>query len=158
MTPKFTIQKATKSDSKAIHYVLKTAFHKYKPYYTKEGYKDTILSPKGIAERLEKMTLYVAVLDNEKIVGTIGWANLNLNEAHIRGMAVLPEYQGTGIASALLRKIEKDIKNMRCSYITLDTTKVLKRAQQFYKNNGYIHTGKVSDFFGMPVFQYAKKI
>ena len=43
-----------------------------------------------------------------------------------------------------------------CKRISLDTTQPLKRAIQFYLQNGYLPSGKVTDFFGMPLFEYVK--
>jgi len=158
LTPKFKIRKAKKEDSQGIYNVLKTAFEKYKSYYTAEGYADTILSLKGVIKRLKKMNLYVAVLFDLKIVGTIGWSKISNEEAHIRGMAVHPDFQGTGIAKELLKMAERDIKRTRFSYITLDTTKVLKRAQRFYEKNGYRRTEEKNEFFGMELYQFCKKL
>ena len=45
-----------------------------------------------------------------------------------------------------------------CSVISLDTTAPLERAIRFYEGNGFQRTGKVTDFFGMPLYEYAKKI
>ncbi|MBD3353149.1 MAG: GNAT family N-acetyltransferase [Candidatus Lokiarchaeota archaeon] len=154
----FSVRKATVEDASAIHEILNAAFEKYRSYYTEEGFADTILSPQGVMERLQKMELYVAVIGNEKIVGTIGWTRITDEEAHIRGMAVHPDYHGTGIATALLKRTEQEIEKAGCNYITLDTTEVLKRAQRFYQKQGYERTGKVSDFFGMPIFEFSKKL
>lgn len=158
MTSNFSVRKATGEDASAIHETLKAAFEEYRNYYTEEGFKDTILSSQGVIKRLQKMELYVAVIDDEKIVGTIGWARITDEEAHIRGMAVHPDYHGTGIATALLKRTEREIEKAGYSYITLDTTEVLKRAQRFYQKQGYEHTGKVSEFFGMPIFEFIKKL
>jgi hypothetical protein len=38
----------------------------------------------------------------------------------------------------------------------LDTTEPLQRAMGFYEKHGYRRSGKVSDFFGMPLVEYQK--
>ena len=43
-----------------------------------------------------------------------------------------------------------------CSLVTLDTTEPLERATRFYEKHGYRLSGRVSEFFGMPLFEYVK--
>ncbi len=73
-------------------------------------------------------------------------------------MAVLPEWQGRGVAEQLLRAVEDHLRSRGCSRITLDTTEPLKRAALFYEKHGYGRSSKVTDFFGMPLFEYVKEL
>lgn len=100
------------------------------------------------------MCVFVAV-SAETIVGTIG-CKANLEEGHLRGMAVLPEWQGTKVASSLLQAAEAELRRAGCKFVTLDTTRPLERAIRFYQRHGFVASGRVSDFFGMELFQYAK--
>lgn len=90
-------------------------------------------------------------------MGTIGGATHGA-DGHLRGMAVLPEWQGTGVASALLAAIEAELEKRGCTASTLDTTEPLARAIGFYAGHGYSPTGRVSDFFGMKLYEYSKKL
>src|SRR5262249_16302573 len=45
-----------------------------------------------------------------------------------------------------------------CVRITLDTTAPLERAVAFYERNGFARTGRVRDFFGMPLHEYGKTL
>jgi hypothetical protein len=38
--------------------------------------------------------------------------------------------------------------------ISLDTTEPLTRAMRLYEKNGFCRSGRVSDFFGMKLFEY----
>ena len=107
---------------------------------------------------MEEMRLFVAVSDAGEIVGTIGYKWIDTEEAHLRGMAVLPEHQGSGIAQRLLQAVESDLRQGTCLHISLGTTKPLKRAASFYERNGYRTSGRVSDFFGMPLVEYTKDL
>jgi [ribosomal protein S18]-alanine N-acetyltransferase len=109
-----------------------------------------------VDERIREMCLFVAVADG-KIVGTIG-CKANSNEGHLRGMAVIPEWQGTQVASALLEAAEAELRRAGCTFVTLDTTRPLARAIRFYQRHGYGASGRVSDFFGMLLFGYAKRL
>jgi ribosomal protein S18 acetylase RimI-like enzyme len=102
------------------------------------------------------MVVLVAVNDAGKIVGTIGCNLVSPEEGHIRGMAVLPEWHGSGVAEQLLMAAETELSARKCRRVTLDTTEPLKRAVRFYEKHGFRATGKVTDFFGMPLFEYAK--
>lgn len=78
--------------------------------------------------------------------------------AHIRGMAVLPAWQGHSIAEHLLRAAERDLVSVGCTHLTLDTTIPLQRAIRFYERIGFVATGRVTDFFGMSLHEYAKPL
>ena len=39
-----------------------------------------------------------------------------------------------------------------------DTTEPLRPAVRFYERNGYRASGRVTDFFGMPIFEYVKRL
>jgi N-acetylglutamate synthase-like GNAT family acetyltransferase len=159
MRKDFIIRKAIDNDANSIHKVLLAAFEEYRHYYTPEGFSDTVMSKRAVIERMKDMKLYVAIDQNKKVIGTIGWQKINNEEAHIRGMAVVPERQGkNGPATNLLHIVEKDARSEGCRLFTLDTTAVLERAQNFYKNQGFKKTGKTGDFFGSTIYEFAKEI
>ncbi len=91
------------------------------------------------------------------IVGTIA-GSLYAAEGHLRGLAVLPAWRGSGLAAKLLHAIEAWLETNGCSRITLDTTLPLAAAMKFYEKNRYWRSGKVSDFFGMPLLEYVKEL
>jgi GNAT superfamily N-acetyltransferase len=93
------------------------------------------------------MTLFVARNDPDEIIGTIGGASRGA-EGHIRGMAMLPSAQGTGVADQLLQAIERYLAEAGCSFVTLDRTGPLTRAVRFYERHGYARSGVISDFSG----------
>jgi ribosomal protein S18 acetylase RimI-like enzyme len=153
----FKIRKAIPQDSKNIHEVVLAAFEEYRRYYSTEGFEDTVMSEELVSERMKNMTIFVAVHKKEKIIGTIGWQKVSDQEGHIRGMAVHPKWQGRNSpASALLQAVEKDAILNKCKFLSLDTTAVLKRAQNFYKKHQFKKTGKTGDFFGSKIFEYIK--
>jgi ribosomal protein S18 acetylase RimI-like enzyme len=148
------VRKATAADAPAILACLAAAFEEYRGQYTPGAFADTVLDPQRLQVRLREMCLFVVVAEGN-VTGTIGYA-LNGREGHIRGMAVLPEWQGKGLPSALLEAAEHELRRKGCEYVTLDTTAPLQRAMRFYEKNGYRATGKVVDFFGMPLYEYSK--
>ncbi|MFX1435656.1 MAG: GNAT family N-acetyltransferase [Promethearchaeota archaeon] len=153
----FEIREATPNDAKGIHEVLLAAFEEYRHFYTPEGFNDTVMSEEAVLERMREMTIYVAIDQRKNIIGTIGWQKINNEEGHIRGMAVLPKWQGMkSPATALLFTVENDAIAKECTFLTLDTTAVLKRARTFYKKHGFVETGKTGDFFNSTIYEYIK--
>jgi N-acetylglutamate synthase-like GNAT family acetyltransferase len=154
----FNIRKASEEDIHGILACLCAAFAPYKDDYTAAAYEDTVLTRDRLSERMQTMTVFVAVTDSGQAVGTIASAVLGNVEGHLRGMAVDPGWHGRGVAGQLLQRAEAELRAAKCSHVTLDTTEYLKRAIHFYERNGYRATGKVTDFFGMPLYEYMKQI
>ncbi len=113
------VRKATPHDSAGILKCLHEAFEPYRGSYTPEAFADTVLTPETLQHRLASMCVVVAVSDSGEIVGTIGCLVVdplgdpkkeNSSEGHIRGMAVLPAWQGTGVAAWLLKTVESELR------------------------------------------------
>ena len=103
------------------------------------------------------MKIFVAQdRSNGAIIGTVACNLVSPEEGHLRGMAVLPTFQGAEIAQQLLERAEAELRAQKCIRITLDTTAPLKRAIRFYRRNGFRPSGRISDFFGMPLYEYVK--
>lgn len=173
-----TVRKAKPSDSQGILECLQEAFEPYRSRYTPEAFLDTTLTAETLQHRLATMSVYVSVNNSGRIVGTIGCQITNPkidndnasqdntgrdkagnnNEGHLRGMAVLPACRGSGVAGYLLNAAESELRDKRCSRITLDTTEPLQPAMRFYEKHGYRRSGRVTDFFGMPLIEYIKTL
>lgn len=150
----FQIRKASKDDEAEILACLAAAFAPYRSEYTPGAFADTVMDEATVQRRIQEMHVIVAV-SKQQIVGTIG-CGVNRKEGHLRGMAVLPQWQGTALASTLLQAAEAEVRNAGCKYVTLDTTLPLQRAIHFYQRHGFVASGRVSDFFGMELFEYKK--
>jgi ribosomal protein S18 acetylase RimI-like enzyme len=151
-----TLRKATLRDMEAVLECLRSAFAPYEHYYTRVAFQDTTLTRESYPLRLQGMAVFVAVDNSDCIVGTIACNVVGNGEGHLRGMAVLPEFQASGIADQLLTCAEQELAKQHCSRVTLDTTGPLQRAMRFYERHGYRRSGKVGNFFGMPLIEYVK--
>jgi N-acetylglutamate synthase-like GNAT family acetyltransferase len=157
--PSFIIRHATEADVPSILELLAEAFAPYREKYTAEAFQDTVLSAETIKHRMKQMTIFVAASrDDGSILGTVACILVSPEEGHLRGMAVFPWCQGAGIAQQLLEQAELELRAKKCIRITLDTTEPLKRATRFYERNGFRPSGRVTDFFGMPLFEYVKSL
>ena len=158
MQDTITIRRAASEDAQAILDCLRIAFEPYRSSYTAEAFIDTVLTQETVLHRLSSTCMFVAVTEAGKIVGTVAGAVIDGGEGHLRGMAVLPAWQGHGIAERLLRTAEADLAARRCSRVSLDTTEPLLRAMRFYEKQGYQRSGRVANFFGMPLHEYVKHL
>ena len=152
------IRLATDADTDGILTCLRSAFRPYESSYTSAAYEDTVLTRESLHARLKTMSIFVAVTEADIIVGTIACQVLAEGEGHLRGMAVDPEWHGRGISQQLLERAESELKERKCHRLTLDTTEYLKRAIHFYQRNGYRASGKITDFFGMVIHEYVKRL
>jgi ribosomal protein S18 acetylase RimI-like enzyme len=151
------IRQATAVHAVAILACLRAAFEPYQTVYTPAAYADTVLTPESLFRRLEEMTVLVTLDRSGTVIGTIAYKATGNGEGHLRGMAVLPQCQGQGIADQLLERAEEELKE-NCSRITLDTTEPLERAMRFYERHGYHRSGRTRDFFGMALIEYGKGV
>jgi GNAT superfamily N-acetyltransferase len=157
MNPRaIVLRVAGNQDEAGILGCLAAAFEPYRGYYSSAGFADTTLDPTTLRERLQSMHVLVAV-EEGVVVGTVAGI-CQRDQGHLRGMAVLPEYAGKGVAAKLLCEIEEWLRGNGCSQVTLDTTEPLKAAMRFYERHGYRRSGTVRDFFGMPLIEYDKSL
>lgn len=152
-----SIRRATDADIDGILTCLQLAFEPYKTSYTPAAYEDTVPTFSGVEQRLREMSVLVVVSQANEIVGTLAYQVMKNNEGHLRGMAILPQWQRRGLAKRLLDRAESDLRERKCNRCTLDTTPQLRDAIRLYESNGYIATGK-SDLFGVPLIDYVKQL
>lgn len=156
--PGICIRKAREEDAPGILACLRKAFEEFRSRYTAQAFADTVLTTEMLRERQEKMSVFAAVNSAGQVVGTIACSVVSLEEGHLRGMAILPSMRGNGLAAQLLKQAEKELRLRGCIHVTLDTTEPLQRAMHFYEKNGYRRSGRVSDFFEMPLIEYQKTL
>jgi len=154
----YRIERACAADLPGVVGCLAEAFEAYRTRYTEGGFADTVPTLEACERRSREMTILVARDDAGAVAGTIACQKAGPGEGHLRGMAVRPALQGAGVANDLLASAEAELKSLGCLRVTLDTTIPLERAIRFYERNGYAATGVVTDFFGMPLFEYAKDL
>jgi len=67
----------------------------------------------------------------------VGWCSRARNRAYIPFLFVTPEYQGNGIGSALLRRMESLLELENEQRVLLETPADNVRAVRFYEKQGY---------------------
>ncbi len=155
---RYIIRRAGPEQLPGVVACLEAAFERHRSEYTQGAFSDTVPGLEAMTRRLEQMTIFYASDKSKHVVGTIACSVNSPGEGHLRGMAVLPEFQGLGVAEGLLNAAEKELRAHACARVTLDTTRPLARAVRFYTRHGYVHTGIVTDFHGMPLYEYEKAL
>lgn len=154
----FQIRRATVADARVLRECLSDAFEPYRSQYTAEAFADTVPDLDGIERRLRTMTCFVATNEHGDVVGTVAAQPIGNGEGHLRGMAVPERWQGSGVAALLLSTAERLLRDAGCTVISLDTTRPLERAVRFYERQGFAPSGRVQDFYGMPLYEYKKAL
>ncbi len=154
--PPFLVRPAVHQDLAAIERCLAAAFAAYRDRYTPAAYADTVPDLPALERRLQEMRMFVAVAEGS-IIGALG-AAAHGEEGHLRGMAVVPAWHGQGVSAALLQQAETELRRLGCRYVTLDSTEPLHRARRFYRRHGYAPSGRIGDYFGMPLHEYRKTL
>lgn len=153
------VRQASLCDAASVLTCLAAAFEPYRESYTPDGFRDTVPPLLDLERRFQEMVVLVAEADSGEVVGTMAYQVVpGSGEGHLRGMAVHPRVQGKGIATRLLATAERDLCELGCAQVTLDTTEPLHNAIRFYRRHGYEPTGVVNDFFGMPLLEFAKSL
>jgi ribosomal protein S18 acetylase RimI-like enzyme len=156
--PSISIRKAVATDSQAILECLQEAFAPYRSMYTPGAYRDTVVGPEELENRMATMCVFVATSLAGEVVGTVACYLVGPEEGHIRGMAVRPAWHGVEVAGELIRSVETELRNRGCTRISLDATLPLLRAMRFYEKHGFRRSGRVTDFFGMEMVEFVKTL
>src|SRR4030095_14565129 len=106
-TRNVSITRATFDDSEGILSCLRAAFEPYRAQYTPAGHEDTVMTSGTVRKRSEDMTVLIARNEAGLIIGTIGAAARGA-EGHIRGMAVVPSWQGGGGGERVREALERE--------------------------------------------------
>lgn len=93
-----------------------------------------------LSKKITSLGTVFSISENEDIVGLIaGYNNDDVNlKAYISVLAILPEYQGKGLASKLLSDFTEDCKKKKIKRIEVFTHKTNMNAINMYKKNGFI--------------------
>jgi len=107
------LRKASFSDVQAIRDCLAAAFEPFRSQYTPGAFHDTVPPIPHLVKRLSKMTVLVTESESE-VVGTIAYSQIDTDEGHLRGMAVLPQWQAQGVAKTLLIAAKTKLRAQDC--------------------------------------------
>jgi len=153
-----TVRHALRGDEAGILGCLSAAFEPFRGSYTPAAFADTIQSQDSLRARMSAMDVFVAADEEHRIIGTVATGDRGDGAGLIRGMAVVPSFQRRGVARRLLRRALDELVVSGCRRATLGTTQPLVAASRLYESSGFARTGKVPDFFGMPLHEYERSL
>lgn len=97
-------------------------------------------------EAANERTFYLVALDGEQIVGYAGtW--LIVDEAQITNIALLPDYRGRGIGTAMLGEIIRESVRRGAERMTLEVRPSNKVAQALYTAYGFKDFGRRRGYY-----------
>ncbi len=137
---------------------LDAAFLPFRGAYTPRAYTATVLSESTARRRLRSMTVLIAEDRRHRIVGTVSIQRASPRHAHLRGMAVVPALQGSGVATALVDQAIERAGDLGFERITLETTRPLRRAARFYRRHGFRRTGRTRLWSGMTLIEFELRL
>lgn len=114
--------------------------------------RQKMLRPNGTVEDCmfkgdsDELTFHLGAFVDKKLVSVASFYfenNTNFSDTYqyrLRGMATLPEYQGQGLSSALLRTAFPVIKQNQCTLLWCNAR---EKALGFYEKVGFLPTGEL---------------
>ena len=118
--------------------------------------KDAVEGISVFKSETKKLHKYIVADDNGRIAGIVTWAVHGLPKhqlCELDRIAVLPEYQGKGVAKNLLNALVKDAKEyykkhgQKLRKLYLLTHDHNKRAHRFYEKAGFRHETTLKEHY-----------
>ena len=131
----YTLISAGNRDSKIIKEVIYSILNEYG---LKEDEDNTDADLNNIQKHYTNNDgFFGKILQNNKIVGTIGLFKLDDVTCELRKMYLLKEHRGKGLGKLLMDIIIKKAKEKKYKKIELETASVLQEAIGLYKKYGF---------------------
>lgn len=89
--------------------------------------------------------IWIAIDDNDNVVGTIAVRKHNDTEAELNKFYVRKDYRGKGLSKELYGKVMETIKEVNCNRIFLGTYDKLNTAVNFYLRRGFTQIDEVEE-------------
>lgn len=155
-TSTFSIEKVNEEAlsllSELLQTVAKALEHKGQTLWTQES-----LEPSALTEAYPNADMYLALQDGNAVGGMVivnddphFWPEIPVGESlFIHKLAVLPEAQGSGIASRLLSFAQREAQRQDRRYLRLDCAAERPGLCRFYEGQGFTYVGErtVGSFF-----------
>ena len=89
--------------------------------------------------------LWIAIDEDENVVGTIAIKQHNENEAELKRLYVRKDYRGKGLSNELYENLIMQAKENNLKRIFLGTYEKLESAIKFYKKRGFTQIEELDD-------------
>ena len=98
------------------------------------GVDDSEPGPKPTAT---DMTLFLVAYDGDEPVGCGGLRRLDGVHGEVKRMYVVPDRRGSGVSSAVLRRLEEEARALGWERLVLETGTEQPDAMRFYEREGF---------------------
>ncbi len=106
-------------------------------------------SENAISEAIQNGAVFLVA---EKCFDVVGYVSLNtaLDEGYINNIAVKTESRRQGIAGRLLKALDREAKELKLSFLSLEVRKSNRNAILLYEKAGYKNVGARKNFYTKP--------
>lgn len=132
----FIVRQAALEDAEAIYTILQDAFKEYSLITGVEKPDALCETVDDIKRDIQSKMVYVAVIDDKKIVGTLR-LEINGKEAYLSRFAVDPKSRNNGIGKSLMSVVDKYLKEKGVHKVTLHTASRHGELMRFYYGRGF---------------------
>ena len=120
-------------------------------------YQDPNSEP-GPLPSADDMTVYYVAFQDDVPVGCAGLRRLDAEHGEIKRMYVDPAVRGTGVAVALLRRVEDDARAFGWTRLVLETGERQPEAMRFYEREGYRSIPPFGYYVGSSISRCYEKV
>jgi len=107
-------------------------------------------SAEAILDSFRSGTVFFVALKDGLVLGYVGIKPV-LDEGYITNVAVFPEYRNSGVAKALMNRLDRFAKDRELSFITLEVRESNTPAISLYSRFGYKNEGLRKNFYRSPL-------
>lgn len=99
-------------------------------------YSDAASEP-GVLPSAADMTLFLVAYDDATPLGCGGLRAIDASHGEIKRMYVVPAARGTGVSTAILRRLEDEARALGWDRLVLETGERQPDAMRFYEREGF---------------------
>jgi GNAT superfamily N-acetyltransferase len=108
-------------------------------------------SEPGTKPSADDILVFYVAFDGERAVATGALRAIDEHHGEVKRMFVDPEYRGSGVATLVLRTLEKDARARGWERLVLETGDTMLPAQRFYAREGYTPIPLFGQYVGSPL-------
>ena len=107
-------------------------------------------SVKSVSDELTNpLSLWLVAIEGDRVAGYVGSQTV-MGETDMMNVAVHPDFRRLGIAEALIRKLEIQLKSLESRCLTLEVRASNEPARNLYEKLGFSQIGKRPNYYRNP--------
>ena len=147
------IRKCASSDFERIYEIINDGAQAYKGIIPADRWSEPYMSREKLRHEIDDGVEFWGYEEHGVLAGVMGLQHVQ-DVTLIRHAYVRTSSRQRGIGAALL----SHLREMTDRPVLIGTWADALWAIRFYEKHGFRTTGQVADFFGMPLFEYRKRI